>query len=243
MTDCTIRPIPVIETRIDKSLMTYRMNFGQTVVSVMYAWLIEGLKERILVDAGASARYMNEVRRMPATGIQTVEEGLKRLGMDPEDIDTVIFTHLHNDHVAEAKRFSKARLLVQRAELDFAKNPHPAVASAYNQEFLEGVRFEALDGDTRICDRISVLSTPGHSPGGQSVSVRTARGEAVIVGMCTIRDNFEPATTSAGGTRVIVPGMHANVLDAYDSLVRIQAIADIIVPCHDQGFQSITTIP
>jgi hypothetical protein len=36
---------------MDKSLMTYRMNFGQMIRSVGYAWYIEGLKEKILVDA------------------------------------------------------------------------------------------------------------------------------------------------------------------------------------------------
>ena len=243
MTKCVIHPIPILETTIDKSLMTYRMNFGQTISSVSYVWYIEGPGETVLVDAGASAEYFSVMRKMPATPIQTLESGLGKLGIGFEDIDLVILTHLHHDHVADAHRFPKATFFVQQRELEFALDPHPSVAVQYNGEFFEGLRFEVINGDAEICEEISVLSTPGHSPGGQSVSVKTLQGNAVIAGLCSIQENFEPPPLVRQNSPVITPGMHTNPLDAYDSVTRIKEIADIVVPVHEPEFRQKSAVP
>ena len=221
--------------------MTYRMNFGQQVRTVGYVWLIDGLSQKVLVDAGASVRYSLS-RGMPAKPIRSLEKGLTDLGIAFDDIETIIFTHLHHDHVAEARRFTKARLLVQKAELEFARNPHPSVAAAYPEEFLEGLDFETIDGDAQISDEISVLFTPGHSPGGQSVAVRGGERRAVISGLCTIREIFEPPPEIAKQMPVITPGMHTNALEAYDSILRIKGAAEIVIPNHEPDLQSCTRI-
>jgi N-acyl homoserine lactone hydrolase len=243
MAHCTIHPIALLETRIDKSLMTYRLNFGQPISSISYVWYIKGLKEKILVDAGASAEYFLTVRGMPAKKIQTLDSGLQKQGVGFDDIDLIILTHLHHDHVAEALRFPKAKFLVQKIELEFAQKPHPSVAAQYNRKFLEGINFEVISGDTKICDEISALYTPGHTPGGQSVSVKTTKGTAVITGLCTIRENYSPPPELEKNAPVITPGMHTNALEAYDSVIRIKEMADIIIPIHEAEFQQKSCIP
>jgi N-acyl homoserine lactone hydrolase len=236
MKSCSIYPIQLFESFIDKSLMTYRMNFGQQVRSVGHAWFIDGLEQKILVDGGASVPYLN-AKGMPATEIQSLEQGLADLGLGFDDIEIVIFTHLHHDHVAEARRFTKARLLVQKRELDFARKPHPSVAHAYPPQFLEGLDFETIDGDVQIDKSVSVLFTPGHTPGGQSVLVRGPQRTAVIAGLCSTRDVFEPPPHIAQQMPVITPGMHTNALDAYDSVLRIKQVSDIVIPNHDPDYQ------
>jgi N-acyl homoserine lactone hydrolase len=243
MANCTIHPLPIFKSRLDKSLMTYRMNFGQTIDSVGYVWYVGGLRIKILVDAGGSVYYLSVVRGMPSQEIQTLESGLAKLGISYSDIDLIILTHLHSDHVAKAKLFPKASFLVQKTELEFAKKPHHSVAAAYNRDFFNNLHFEVLNGDTQICDQISILFTPGHTPGGQSVSVKTAMGTAIITVLCTIRENFGLSSALAKNMPVITPGMHTNVFDAYDSLVRIKKTADIIVPNHDPEFQKKDCIP
>lgn len=223
--------------------MTYRLNFGQKISPITYVWYIEGARERILVDAGANAHYFSTVRGVPASSIQTLESGLYKLGITCEDIDLVILTQLHHDHVSEAVRFIKAKFIVQRSELEFAKRPHPSVAAMYNREFFDNLDFEVLSGDTQICEGIWALSTPGHTPGGQSVSVKTAKGTVIIAGLCTILENYNPPSPIKDLMPVITPGIHTNVFDAYDSLVRIKEMADFIVPLHEPTFQKKSCIP
>jgi len=206
-----------------------------------YVWYIEGAGERILVDAGVDVEYMWNERKIPARDIQTVDSGLGKFGISPDDIDLVILTHLHQDHVALASHFSKARFLVQKDELEFAQNPHPVFSVSYEKRFYEGLNFDVIDGDIRISEEISVLKTPGHTPGGQSASIKTAQGVVIIAGLCSIRDNFEPPPPTT--LPVITPGIHTNPLEAYDSLVRIKEMADIVVPLHDTRFQNVDSIP
>jgi len=243
MANCVIRPIPLVEMKSDKSLMTYRLNFCQVIKLVTYVWYIEGAKEKILVDAGASARYFSEVRAAPAKTIQTLDAGLSKLGLGFDDIDLVILTHLHHDHVTEASRFTRAKFLVQQTELDFAQKPHPAVAESYNRDFIQGLDFEVISGDAKVGEGVSVLSTPGHTPGGQSVSVDTAQGTAIITGICSILENYYPPPPLGDTMPVITPGIHTNVLDVYDSVVRIKEMADIIVPAHEPSFRKKSCIP
>ncbi|GAH66802.1 unnamed protein product [marine sediment metagenome] len=243
MANCVIRPIPLSEWQMDKSMVTYRLGFGQMAIQVAYVWYIEGLKEKILVDAGVSAEYLSQKRGMLARDIQPLESGLRKVGLTPDDIDLVIITHLHSDHVAEARKFFKARFLIQKDELEFAQNPHVTVAGQYPREFFDGLNFEVLKGDTRICEEISVLSTPGHSPGGQSVSVKTAQGIAIISGICSTRENFEPPEPFSKTMPVFPYGVFVNLFDMYDSLLRIKKTADIIIPIHEPEYVQRSRIP
>jgi N-acyl homoserine lactone hydrolase len=243
MGNCIIHPIPLVELSMDKSLMTYRLNFGQPFNLISYVWYIEGTKERILVDAGASSEYLSKFLGIPARKIQKLDSGLSKLGTSCDDIDIIILTHLHEDHVACASQFSKAKFFVQERELEFAYNPHPLVASSFCREFFENLDFAVIDGDAQICDEISVISTPGHTPGGQSVTVKTAKGVAIIAGLCLIRENFEPPLSLRKKISVIPPGLHTNALDAYDSVLKIKEMAEIIVPLHEPEFRHIQSIP
>jgi len=243
MANCVIRPIPLSEWQTDKSLVTYRLGFGQMVMQVSYVWYIEGPKEKILVDAGVSTEYMSRIRGMPARDIQSLESGLNKVGLTPDDIDLVIITHLHHDHVAQGHQFAKARFLIQKDELELAQNPHPTVAAQYPREFFDGLNFEVIKGDTKICEEVSVLSTPGHTLGGQSVSVKTAQGIAIISGICTIRENFEPPEPFSKTMPVFPYGVFVNLFDMYDSLLRIKKAADIIIPVHEPEYVQISHIP
>jgi len=243
MANCVIRPIPLTEMEIDKSMLTYRLGFGEAYKQVVYAWYIEGTKGKMIVDTGISAEYLIQKRGFPARNIQSLKSGLHSVGLNPADIDIVILTHLHSDHVGQAAQFINARFIVQKDELDFAQNPHPTVAMQYLRELYEELDFEVVEGNTQICDEVSVISTPGHTPGGQSVAVKTSQGTAIISGLCTIRENFEPPGNFSKTMPVYPIGLFVDLFKMYDNLLKIKDAADIIIPNHDPGYVQTDHIP
>ena len=243
MKHCTIYPIPLWISPSDKSHVTYFANLGQPVCVTGYIWYIEGAKEKILVDSGGDTEHLTRIG-LPAHDLQTLESGLNKVGITVNDVDLIIQTHLHLDHVAFASRFPNSRVMVQKRELEFARNPHPIWEELYDKKLFDNLKFEVIDGDFKISEDINVLFTPGHSPGTQSVSVRTDDGIAIIAGLCSILDNYNPPPLPDGKTiPVIAPAIHTNVFEAYDSLIRIKDLADIILPVHDPAFLTKNVIP
>ncbi|MCD6510699.1 MAG: N-acyl homoserine lactonase family protein [Thermoprotei archaeon] len=242
MNEYRIRPVPLTKVKIDKSVMTYLMNFGKIIEIGTYLWVIEGGKEKIIVDTGCSAEVQRKGGFL-AEQIMGLDEGLRSVGLRPEDVDIVILTHLHWDHCAYAKRFVNARFIVQKKELNAALSPHPAIKNVYNKEFIEGLNLETVDGEAEITDGVSVFLTPGHTPGGQSVSVETSKGRAVITGFCCIRENFEPPPELRDMFEVIMPGIHIDMLKLYDSMMEIKKRADFIIPLHDIQYLHEKEIP
>jgi N-acyl homoserine lactone hydrolase len=243
MKHCTIHPIPLWVSPSDKSHMTYFANFGQPLCVTGYVWYIEGAGEKILVDSGGDPGHLAKIG-IAAHNLQSLESGLDKAGIAAEDIDLIIQTHLHFDHTAFASRFPNARVMVQKRELDFARNPHPVWAGLYDPKLFNNLKFEVVDGDFKISQDINILFTPGHSPGGQSVSVKTDQGTAVIAGLCSILDNYNPPPLPDGKKiPAIAPAIHSDLLQAYDSVVRIKELADIILPIHDPSFLTRSLIP
>jgi N-acyl homoserine lactone hydrolase len=203
-----------------------------------FVWLLEGSRENYLVDAGATAERFTS-RNFKTTHIQTVDEGLEKLGLDMGDIDYVILTHSHYDHTSNLRRFPKAKAIIQEAELEQIRHPFAYTQHRLTKDFkqiFEGVRFEVVKGDTRIDDHIDLLFTPGHTAGGQSVAVRTAQGAAVITGWCCHRENFDPPVEFRDkGYPFTIGVAHTNPVELYESTRRVIEFADLIIPCHEVG--------
>jgi N-acyl homoserine lactone hydrolase len=246
VSDITIRPIPFVKLlgRGEKAKFTHLTNFGQDVEFGYFAWYIEDGGTKILVDAGGTAEMALGFGRPPETvrHIQNLSEGLARFGVTPAEIDIVILTHLHLDHVAYVQDVKHARFIVQADEVAFARNPHPT-DRFYDFSVLEGLQLEVVRGDVQVTPNVRLILTPGHTVGGQSVVVETSKGTAVITGFCCIHDNFDQAASLRGRPEVIVPGIHHDVIAAYDSMVRVKGLADIIIANHDARYVDIQQIP
>ncbi|MGD0917100.1 MAG: N-acyl homoserine lactonase family protein [Thermodesulfobacteriota bacterium] len=242
-----IHPIPLQTIDFPKPHMTYLQNYGQTARTANFVWYIEGPSQKILVDAGITAERL-AARGYKPDLIQTLDEGLKKLGLEVGDIDIIIATHSHHDHIATVRRFPKAKVIIQKTELEFVRNPPPffkAIRPKDNMELLEGVKFEVVEGDTKIDNGIELLFTPGHTPGGQSVAVKTAKGIAVITGWCCIQENFDPPMEIRKKVDLpfMLPGVHTNPIEAYDSIVKVRQVADLILPVHEVELVKKNTIP
>jgi N-acyl homoserine lactone hydrolase len=122
---------------------------------------------------------------------------------------------------------------------DFALHPHPIFEILYPREIIESLNFEVIKGDQTILPGISVMLVPGHAPGCQAVVVETTKGKAVISGFCSIMENFTPPEdvktkiSPFASYPVIAPGIHRDLFQAYESVVKVKQIADIIIPLHE----------
>jgi glyoxylase-like metal-dependent hydrolase (beta-lactamase superfamily II) len=155
-----------------------------------------------------------------------LDEILEEQGLTPDDVDVVINTHLHDDHCGNNLMFPKAKFYIQAAELESCRNPHP-LDYRYDDAYIEDLDIVPVEGDLEPLPGIKLISTPGHTPGNQTVQVETASGKVVIPGYCCCRLNF-PETSPA-----LPSGVLANAYQAYDNAQRVKAMDGCILPLHE----------
>lgn len=118
------------------------------------SYLINGSK-KVLIDPGHHHLFSH------------VKVGLQRLSLTPEDLDLVIITHGHPDHIEAAKAFlhSSTIIALHHLELEFIRDIAPHYGSSLGPSRFEP-RLLLKEGDLRIGDMdFTVILTPGHSPG------------------------------------------------------------------------------
>ena len=142
--------------------------------------LIQSNGNNILVDTGIGDKHNTKVKtRFHMRGGQLCNS-LGKFGLSPDDIDIVVLTHLHFDHVGgcttfENKKavpvFRNATHLVQRLDWDEANNTNERTRTAYiPDDFLplqQSNQLQLLDGDTEIISGLWVRRTGGHTAGHQ----------------------------------------------------------------------------
>ena len=125
----------------------------------------------------------------------TLLDGLARQGVQPEDVDIVIDTHLHGDHCAgntilgadgqPRATFPRAQYYVQRREYEDAMHPNERTRATYfpinYAPLYDAGQLTLLDGDTEIAPGVTGVVTPGHTPGHQSVIFASGGAYALFV--------------------------------------------------------------
>ena len=142
--------------------------------------------DAILVDTGIGNRLSDVERKIFDHGDGWLPGHIRALGMEPGDITALIVSHLHFDHAGGIVRrrdsgafeaaFPRARIFVQRGELEIADHPpgerlHAAYRHA--REILDPVRamLEIIDGDTDIIPGVCAVVTGGHTRDHQAALV------------------------------------------------------------------------
>jgi len=142
--------------------------------------------DAILVDTGIGNRLSDVERKIFDHGDGWLPGHIRALGMDPGDITALIVSHLHFDHAGGIVRrrdsgafeaaFPRARIFIQRGELEIADNPrNERLHAAYRHagEILNPVRarLEIIDGDTDIIPGVRAVVTGGHTRDHQAALV------------------------------------------------------------------------
>jgi glyoxylase-like metal-dependent hydrolase (beta-lactamase superfamily II) len=142
----------------------------------------------VLVDTGAG-------NRAPSTG--KLQQNMKTEGLIPEDIDVVIITHAHPDHIGgntirEGKpAFPNARYVMWKDEWDFwtseraerELDEHMAVPLSIARKKLPSIQgqLELIDRETEIVPGICALAAPGHTPGHMALAISSIDDKLLVL--------------------------------------------------------------
>ena len=154
-------------------------------------YLINTGKRLVLVDTGAGALFGPTLGKLVAN--------LKASGYRPEDIDDIVITHMHPDHVGGLVAngtiaFPNAVVHADRRDSEFwLSQANLDKAPAENKGFFQGAqaslqpyvaahKFQAFDGKTEIAPGIEAVPTYGHTPGHTSYVVESKGEKLIVVG-------------------------------------------------------------
>ena len=144
---------------------------------------------------------------------KTLQAQLEQLGLKPDDIKAMAVSHTHPDHTGNVELFPQSTLYVQKAEYDWpGANNEPRFKPSHPVELLAGDKDVFGDGS------VTILSTPGHTPGHQSLLVKLPKTGAVVLSGDAVhfKDNWDNRR---------VPSMNAN---KDQSAASMQKIADTL---------------
>ena len=144
---------------------------------------------------------------------KTLAAQLEQLGLKPDDVKAMAVSHTHPDHTGNVELFPQATLYVQKAEYDWpGANNEPRFKPSHPVEQLTGDKDVFGDGS------VTILSTPGHTPGHQSLLVKLPKTGAVVLSGDAVhfKDNWDNRR---------VPSMNAN---KDQSAASMQKIADTL---------------
>ena len=128
---------------------------------------------------------------------KTLAAQLAELGLAPAQITHLAFSHSHADPVGNGNLFTAATLFIQQAEYDAAFGPDAAKFSFQSATYdkLRANPTVKLGGDHDVFGEgaVTILSTPGHTPGHQSLLVKLAKtGPVVLSGdLAHFQQNFD----------------------------------------------------
>lgn len=204
----------------DMSRWTPGINVGTPLDVVDNCYLIRHPKGDLIWDTGipdavaGSANGFGGANGAPVwTRAKTLEAGLKEIGVQPADIKYVAISHTHPDHIGNVELFPQALLLVQQAEYDW---PGPLGVARFKAEH----PVKKLSGDYDVFGdgSVTILSTPGHTPGHQSLLVKLPKTGAVVLSGDAVhfKDNWDNRR---------VPAINTN---AEQTLASLQRIADVM---------------
>ncbi len=157
-------------------------------------WLVQSGDTKILVDTGVvdlaglalvHGKYEGALAHSVPDELDLLTQ-LAGLGIRADEIDIVVQSHLHYDHLGALDRFPNATILVNPLEIGWALCPQP-FSLYYYPDFRDTIlgvldRVRLVGDDHLVAPGITMVRTGGHSPGHSVVFVETSDGTAALLG-------------------------------------------------------------
>lgn len=189
--------------------------------------------DRILFDTGFPPDYATDPQIADRDGLpvfgrlidfrpdQTAAGALAALGLAPKDIALTILSHGHIDHVGSLPLFAQAPIVMTARE---RADPRPSYFGNARPMAWPHAAYHLIDADTPVCEGLSLIPTPGHTPGHLSALLDLPQTGSVILAADAINRASEPAE---------------NFADAHDpkaaqaSADRLLALPGLLIYGHD----------
>src|SRR5580692_6610472 len=214
----------------DESVWTPGENVGRSIEFSSTCWLIKRGSQWVLWDTGVPEATLNDPKgwsTLPSLIVYHLDKSitgqLAQIGLKTSDITYVAISHTHGDHIGNVGLFPDSTILMQRAEYTWISSPD-GTNDNVNQLMalarkLMGTpkQLQLLDGDTDVFGdgSVTLVATPGHTPGHQSLLVHLKNSGFIILSGDVVHseDNF---------ARNIVPSLNTDKAASIASMDRVR---------------------
>ena len=216
----------------DESVWTPGENVGRDIRFSSTCWLMKHENEWLLWDTGVPESSLNDPRgwsTLPKLIVyhldKSLTDQLAEIGLKPGDIGRVAISHTHGDHIGNMGLFPNATILMQRAEYGWIHSPNGPNDNvnqlmALARKLLGTPKnLQLVDGDTDVFGdgSVTLVSTPGHTPGHESLLVHLRNSGFIILSgdVVHLEENFE---------KNIVPSLNTDKAASIASMARVRQL-------------------
>ena len=214
----------------DESVWTPGENVGRSIEFSSTCWLIQRGKEWLLWDTGVPESALNDPKgwsTLPKLIVyhldKTLTEQLATIGLRPNDVTYVALSHTQGDHIRNVRLFPNSTVLMQLAEYEWISTPDGPNDNVNQLKALARKlmgtpkHLKLLDGDTDVFGDggVTLVSTPGHTPGSESLMLHLKNSGFIILSgdVVHLEENFEKDT---------VPSLNTDEAASIASMERIK---------------------
>ena len=183
----------IVPVEISTFLWPYGPLTGERGVVVIYA--IEADGRWILFDTGIGESHPDLAEYETTTRL--IAPALTEAGVPVDRLAAIINCHLHFDHCGQNAALPGIPIYAQQAEWDAAHEPDYTIPEWVD---FEGADYRLINGGEHLLPSVSILPTPGHTPGSQSLVIDSPDARVILAGQAC----FSPAEwtgTDAGEGR------------------------------------------
>ena len=201
----------------DELVWTPGKNVGRSIEFSSTCWLIQRGNQWLLWDTGVPESALNDPKgwsTLPKLIVyhldKTLTEQLAAIGLKPNDVTYVALSHTHGDHIGNVRLFPNSTVLMQRAEYEWISTPDGPNDNVNKLKALARTllgtpkHLKLLDGDTDVFGdgSVTLVSTPGHTPGSESLLVHLTNSGFIILSgdVVHLEENFEKDTVPSLNT-------------------------------------------
>jgi N-acyl homoserine lactone hydrolase len=216
----------------DESVWTSGENVGRNIEFSSTCWLIKHGSDWLLWDTGVPETALNDPRgwsTLPKLIVyhldRSLTDQLAEIGLKPGQIGRVAISHTHGDHIGNMGLFPNATIIMQRAEYSWIHSPDGSNDNvnqlmALARKLLGTPKnLQLIDGDTDVFGdgSVTLFSTPGHTPGHQSLLVHLKKSGFIILSgdVVHLEENFEEN---------IVPSLNTSKPESIASMGRVRRL-------------------